>query len=210
MDKPRVLIGTPAYNSMVHSDYLHTVVKLSHLLPTTLITIGNESLITRGRNTIISLYYKYIDNFDYLLFLDADIGMDPRNIVKLLSYNKDVIGVKVRLKHPTKERYNIGEPIEYEDTLAVVERVGTAVLALSSKAVKSLIEVAEKNGDVYKHVDEWHDVQYDSYDVFKVGVKDGIYLSEDYFICETLKELGYKIYVDLSINVVHNGVISLI
>jgi hypothetical protein len=43
------------------------------------------------------------------------------------------------------------------------------------------------------------------YDVFQVGVKDGEYLSEDYWVCKTLQEKGFKVYVDTSIPVRHNG-----
>ena len=44
-----------------------------------------------------------------------------------------------------------------------------------------------------------------TYDVFKVGVYDGEYLSEDFFFCRYLREMGYKILVDPSIPTRHNG-----
>ena len=46
------------------------------------------------------------------------------------------------------------------------------------------------------------DVQYD---IFGVGVKNGEYLSEDYWVCEALAELDYKIYVDTAVAVNHTG-----
>ena len=44
-----------------------------------------------------------------------------------------------------------------------------------------------------------------TYDVFKVGVYDGEYLSEDFFFCRYLREMDYKILVDPSIPTRHNG-----
>ena len=54
-------------------------------------TMGNESLITRARNTIVSMM---MDQKDYvathLLFIDADIGFQPMNIERLIREDKDI------------------------------------------------------------------------------------------------------------------------
>ena len=45
-----------------------------------------------------------------------------------------------------------------------------------------------------------------AWDVFYVGVmEDGIYRPEDYSTCYKLKKLGFKIYLDMTIPVKHNG-----
>jgi len=52
-----LFIGTPCYNSMIHSDYLHSIISYQERkLPITIMTLGNESLVTRGRNTVISYF----------------------------------------------------------------------------------------------------------------------------------------------------------
>ena len=54
-------------------------------------TMGNESLITRARNTIVSMF---LDDTNYigthLLFIDADIGFKPINIERLIRADKDI------------------------------------------------------------------------------------------------------------------------
>ena len=54
-------------------------------------SMGNASLITRARNTIVSMM---MDQQDYvathLLFIDADIGFSAQNIERLLCSEKDV------------------------------------------------------------------------------------------------------------------------
>ncbi len=47
------------------------------------------------------------------------------------------------------------------------------------------------------------------YDIFKVGIFNGEYLSEDYFFCKLCRKLGYKVYVDLFIKVRHNGMLPI-
>lgn len=49
------------------------------------------------------------------------------------------------------------------------------------------------------------------YDVFQVGIDKELntYLSEDYWFCRLVRQLGYKVYVDMSISTVHNGTLAL-
>ena len=50
---PCVLIGTPAYGGMVHTDYVDSLLQYATAhVPFAVMTIGNESLITRARNAI--------------------------------------------------------------------------------------------------------------------------------------------------------------
>jgi len=68
------MIATPAYGGQVHIDYLHSVISFKEIpgVSTVVVTLGNESLITRARNNLFSMFL--YSNADYLFFLDADIG----------------------------------------------------------------------------------------------------------------------------------------
>lgn len=214
-----LLIGTPAYNCLVHIDYNNTLFTLHRYLKYDTMYLGNESLIPRGRNTIASFFYNN-KQYTHLLFLDADIGMlyngtfNPYGILRLLNWGKDVIGAPVPLKGTDKNGklvYNITPPIEQEEeNLYSVKHIGTAVLLFSRKAIDSLVEDAKEKNNVYtsnKHSrTQIGKIEVtNQYDIFKVGVVDGEYLSEDYYACHMLKSLGYKIYCDDTIHVVHNG-----
>lgn len=211
--KVNILIGTPAYNSMVHTDYMHSLLKFrERKIPFTTMTIGNESLITRGRNNIISYCYHQQEIFSHLLFLDADIGMTDADLIKLLSHKKDVIGAPVPLKGKDtfgRPVYNVGKIIEQkQQDLITTDRVGTAVFMLSMRVVVDLIEHAKKQEDVYlsNPLTRGNMEQMQSYDVFKAKVINGEYLSEDYYVCNVLRTLlGYSVYVDPTIKVKHNG-----
>ena len=44
------------------------------------------------------------------------------------------------------------------------------------------------------------------FNVFGVGIREKEYMSEDWYICYKLRELGFEIYVDSSFPVTHMGV----
>jgi len=212
-----IFIGTPAYNSQIHTDYLHSIISYyEKKVPFVLMTIGNESLITRGRNSVISYFYNTV-GASHLLFLDADIYLPAEGLIRMISLQKDVIGAPVALKGFNKQTgqavYNVGKLLD-EETLKdgskiyKVDRVGTAVFMLSRKASNALVEYAQKNKDVYfsnPHTRGDADQNMKMYDIFKTGVFDSEYLSEDYYVCRILRELGFDIYVDPNIKTRHNG-----
>jgi hypothetical protein len=50
----------------------------------------NESLITRGRNYLAHEFLE--SDATHLMFIDADIDFDPKDVIALLAMNKPVIG----------------------------------------------------------------------------------------------------------------------
>jgi len=206
-----LFIGTPCYGGQCHTDYLHSLISYyESKIPFTVMTLGNESLISRGRNTLASYFYRMVGP-TYLLFLDADIYLHANELIKLLSHDKDVIGAPVALKGHDAEGnpvYNTGKILEEEGDLLKVDKLGTAVLLLSRKAVNELVYHAEDNGDVYysnPHTRGDADPSVKMFDIFKTGVFNKEYYSEDYYACRTLRKLGFDIYVNPNVRTRHNG-----
>ena len=209
-----LLIGTPAYAGQVHVDYVAALLEFRRQgMPFTLMTIGNESLITRARNTIISAFHARRE-FSHLLFLDADVHLPHEGLVRMLECRKDVIGAPVALKGlgPDGGRlFNVGKALDEDGPLLVIEHVGTAALLLSRAAADALVAEAKRDQRVYARSAVAGDAGNGSiqYDVFRVGVVDGDYLSEDFWICHVLRRLGFLIHVDPTIVTRHNGVVAL-
>jgi hypothetical protein len=209
---PYVMVGTPAYNGMVHTDYVHSLLSFkSEGINFGFLSIGGESLITRARNTILA-HFIHTTEFSHLLFLDGDVLLDGPSLKRLLAADKDVIGAPVPLKTTDngKPVFNIHGNLGQEDGLQKVARLGTAVMMLSRNAVEALVSHAKQADQVYRanpHAKGIGD-QEEIYDVFQVGVKSGTYLSEDYWACQTLIELGFDVFVDLKIKTRHNGMRS--
>ena len=93
----KIFLGMPMYGGMLSEATLHGLLEIQswsmennvHLR---IQTMGNESLITRARNTIVSMMMDQTDFVaTHLLFIDADIGFTKTNIERLLCAEKDVV-----------------------------------------------------------------------------------------------------------------------
>ena len=209
-----ILIGTPAYGGMIHSDYVNALLTYQRSgIKFGLMTIGNESLITRARNTILAEFHEHTE-FSHLLFIDADVLLPAPGLSRLIAHGKDVIGAPVALKARNVDGsriFNTGPLCGEEGPLLQCTRIGTAVFMLSRRAVESLIEDAKSRGDVYSRGNTARGSSLRAtlgYDVFRVGVVDDEYLSEDYWACNSLRRLGYSIYVDPIIVTQHSGTVQ--
>jgi len=207
-----LMIATPAYGGMVHIDYLDSMIALvrggmEHGVGVEIVTIGNNSLVPKARDTLIS-YFNENKSYTHLIYIDADIKLSNDTIPALLKRNVDVIGCPVPLKGYDEQGLpvlNVGKVFSFDETgLADVEHIGNAVLMLSRKAVTDIISVSEK----YEHNPRFsrgEKLVQTNYEVFKIGVVNGNYLPEDYYLCYRLRQLGYKIYADYSKIPRHNG-----
>jgi len=207
---PHVMVGTPAYGGMVHVDFVNSLLEFRNEgILYSLVTIGNESLITRARNTLVAAFMSRPE-FTHLLFLDGDVRLPASGLRRLLSHQRDVIGAPVALKGRTASGariFNLGRSFGEEGPLLINERIGTAAFMLSRRAVTALVQDAVAQGFAYRRASTQRgdDQSQVHYDVFRVGVIADEYLSEDYWVCRRLWQLGFPVYVDPGIVTEHNG-----
>ena len=92
----KIFLGMPMYGGMLTESTLHGLLELqswsvANKVHLRIQTMGNESLITRARNTIVSMMFDQQDFVaTHLLFIDADIGFTWQNIERLLCADKDI------------------------------------------------------------------------------------------------------------------------
>jgi hypothetical protein len=93
----KIFLGMPMYGGLLTEPTMHGLLELQQLSVASnvglrLQSMGNESLITRARNTIVSMMMDQQDFVaTHLLFIDADIGFSWKNIERLLCADKDVV-----------------------------------------------------------------------------------------------------------------------
>ena len=195
--------------------------------------ISKDSLVSRARNTIVT---KFLDdnefNGTHLFFLDADIGFSHKNFERLLDYNKELVcGV-----YPTKginwERlksldnktvkpqnlmnYNVNfiDPsnIKLDNGFTEVKEGATGFMLIKKEVFLKL----KDNYSDLKFTPRPSSILSGSencYDFFKVGnykdKKGNVnYLSEDFYFSTLWRDIGGKIFADLTSELSHLGKFS--
>lgn len=206
-----VYIGTPCYGSMLHKNYCLSLLEyISYGIPYTIQFLDECSLITLGRNDLITQFYLDADSkgYTHLLWQDADVHIPGNGLLKLLSHDVDVIAARVPIKAPLNPmKYSVRNIVkQVKPDLLEVEAAATGAFLLSKKAVFALIEDAKKNNQIYRMYYTANENYFrEVYNVFQVGIRDQEYMTEDWFMCYKLKDLGFSVHVDPTIIIRHSG-----
>ena len=94
--KKKLFVATPMYGGMNHGMFAKAALDLQGLCSNYGVEIRfsfifNESLITRARNYLVDEFLR-AEGFTHMLFIDADIQFDPRDVIALLALDKDIVG----------------------------------------------------------------------------------------------------------------------
>ncbi len=96
---PSVMIATPCYGGQLSEGYLHGIMSVTQSAAKNnyrvhLNTMGNESLVTRARNTLVSQFLDADDAnpdlFTHLMFIDSDIGFNGDAVSRMVLSDYDI------------------------------------------------------------------------------------------------------------------------
>jgi len=199
----KVLIGTPSYDGRIDTwfaDSLIRTVKQSfeRQIEVHAIYPSYDSLIQRARNDLVRMALE--NNYDSLFFIDSDVEWEPEWFFRLLERPEPVVGAALVKKSET-EGYTIkirDKNLTYspDGNLIEVEGVGTGFLKVDRMALENLWMMSE----IYHHDDKENRM------IFDIKIVDGDLVSEDYIMCHKWKSLGYRVWIDPSFTINHNGV----
>jgi len=90
-----IFIATPCYGGQIGEPYFRSMMRFAILcnkygIQYTVSTLANESLITRGRNTLVSFFMENKDA-THLFFIDADIEFNPEDLLRMVAYDKPIV-----------------------------------------------------------------------------------------------------------------------
>jgi len=90
--KKKLFVATPMYGGMCGGMYTKSMADLTAIctrynIELQFFALFNESLITRARNYCVDEFLR--SKMDYLLFLDADIGFDPGDVIAMMGIMTD-------------------------------------------------------------------------------------------------------------------------
>ena len=168
--------------------------------------VAGSSNLPRARNELCA-WFLASDCTD-LIFIDADMGWQPGDLLRLLASDKPVIGGVGRKKTDPITwclRFRPGsETALVQDEMGAVEvaRLGTGFLKIAREALE---EIAAAHpglswaGDPGSMPEE---VRAHAYRFFRFGDADE---GEDYEFCKLWQSVGGSIWVDPTIRLVHVG-----
>lgn len=211
----RVHFCIPCYGGQISEQTFMGMIKWSNQarelgIEWTVETLVNESLISRGRNTLTA---RFLNNKDttHLFFIDADIGFEPWHVLTVLNHDKDVVcGLYPMKSLPLKWVVN-GVPGEdgkeqppRDDYLIEVSKSGTGFMCIKQHVFEELKKhpaVKPFNNDIGlpPELDQY------MYTYFDSAVRENRYYSEDWTFCENWRDLGGKVWVDSRVLLKHTG-----
>jgi hypothetical protein len=192
----------------------------------------NESLIQRARNYIVDEFLR--SDCSHLMFIDADIGFNPMDIIAMLALDKDIIGApypkktikwenikKAIVKNPeisAGELERLGGDIVFNpvagtthfnvtEPLQVLE-IGTGMMMTNRSVFAKFKEAYPQYEYTPDHVGTAHfggDRKIHSYFNVEIDEASNRVLSEDYHFCQQCRKIGVEVWMAPWINCVHVG-----
>lgn len=229
------MIATPMYGGMCTGHFmagvLQTVNKLRSLgVQVYFVQMGNESLITRARNELTRIFLE--QKFDYLMFIDADIGFDDTAVTQLMAANKDIacgIYPKKEVDWDAVERAvasgkttnlkdysgafvlnidpELGGQLGTDETGCIeVRHGGTGFMMIKRQVFEQLADkVPTYRASTVKDA-AGNYLKPEVKEYFATSIDDtGCLLSEDYHFCELWRKNGGKIHANPFIKLEHVG-----
>lgn len=227
--KNKIFVATPMYGGMAHGMFVKSCLDLQAVcsqygIEVRYSFIFNESLITRARNYLVDEFLR-AEGFTHMLFIDADIHFDPRDVIALMALDKDIIGgpypkksikwgaVKEAVKrHPdldTAEMEKVAgdfvfNPAPGTEKFSVAEPIEVLEIGTGFMMIKR--EVFDKFKDAYPELrykpDHVGQANFDGtryiHAYFDTVIDHGVsdrYLSEDYMFCQWWRKLGGKVWL---------------
>jgi hypothetical protein len=233
-DPYSLTIGTPCFGGQVSWLYAISLLKLQKAFTQrgwhiNYLVQAGDALVTRARQTIVC---HFLENASatHLLFIDADIGFEPEQVIRLLEFDADVTAAVYPVKQINWDRIPAAvqagrSPLESAALSYVVEReatedvvirsgfvksryAGTGFLMIRRSVLEAMIEHYPELRYTHEHRgndplvgSRWRSALFNC----MVDQKTGYYLSEDFSFCRRWTDMGGEIWVDYTSRLNHVG-----
>jgi hypothetical protein len=210
-----LMIALPCYGGQVSEKTTSGLFNLGKMLarndvPHGLLTLANSSLISQGRSKIANFFVNNTD-YDYLFFLDSDIGFDPSDVLKLMRLGKTISCAAYPMKTiPTRYNYTISRPETQEGRLVKIDSMGLGFAMIHRQV---FLDVARKYGeelyyipdDGSSNVPPSQEEKTNSYHYFLEMRNGPSYMAEDISFFTRARSVGHNAWLDTSIDLCHIG-----
>ena len=225
-----LMLATPCFGGMVTHRYMKSTMELllNGGLPVTVELLGNELLVPRGRNALVA---KFLDHpaATHLLFVDADIGFQVAQVLRMLAFDEDVVAGMYPLKlldwnEAALRRARAGEPLETaglrylgvpsegaarqeREGFVTADYAGTGFMLLRRAALQRMIAAFPETRYSFAHTAATPSASAHQYALFDCMIEPETrhYLSEDYAFCRRWRDIGGRIWLDTQGALEHVG-----
>jgi hypothetical protein len=228
-----LVVATPCFGGQISVIYAGSLFKLQKALRETgavdlkILFKDGDALITRARASLAS---QFLDdpNATHLLFIDADIGFDPDQVIRLINCGADVCAAVYPIKRIDWDKVRAvlqdGRPnpgaaalnyvFEVPDPRAISVHAGFAKVRYAGTGFLMIRRAAlERMCARYSHLKYQRDHSVEAasasenrFALFDCMIdQDGTYLSEDFSFCKRWTDMGGEIWADLDSRLSHVG-----
>lgn len=231
----RVMIAIPAHGRTL---YVNCAMALANLVgvfaaqrvPYRMHSIA-DAIIGRARNSIAAEFLADDKNWTHLVMLDSDVGFNPRDLLRMIAFNKDVVGCALPKRQYDTTAIPAAGVKSWDEAQAYMARftadllldedhqmqatsgfvqarhVATAVMVVKRRVFETMIEknaVQKIQPDVELQAGRAEKF----YGFFEpmVDPETRSYVGEDFAFCRRWREIcGGEIWCDLQGEYVHTG-----
>jgi hypothetical protein len=186
-----------------------------------------DALITRARASLIS---QFLDDpgATHLLFIDADIGFEPEQVLRLIECGADMcaaiypikridwdkVKATIEAARPNAPAAALKYVFEVDDPNAVVQAggfvkvryAGTGFLMIRRAALERMCRRYPELQFKLDHSTDAATASDKRFALFECMIaEDGTYLSEDFAFCKRWTDMGGEIWADLGSKLSHVG-----
>jgi hypothetical protein len=228
-----LVVATPCFGGQISVLYATSLFKLQKALRTysgvnlKVLFKDGDALITRARASLVS---QFLDDpgTTHLLFIDADIGFEPDQVLRLvqcgapmcaavypvkrLEWNK--IKTTIEAARPNPAAAALKYVFEVDDPNAViasggfvkVRYAGTGFLMIRRQALERMCAQYPRLQFKRDHSIDAATASDNRFALFECMIaEDGTYLSEDFAFCKRWIDMGGEIWADLNSKLTHVG-----
>ena len=210
---PKIYIAMACYDSVKINTML-SVVKLAKEFTKAGLEWQIETVkspyISKARNTLTALFLR--SQYDYLLFIDADVEFKPEAVIRMLVTKKDIILTPYRVKFPhdpSLTKYSISFPDDKNVTilpgdLVEIEEGPAGLMLIHRKVFEFLRDSCTRLKIKHPFRKESDPYLYNFWDT-TFDLDRGLWRGEDISFCRLARDYGFKIYANIKSITTHHG-----
>ncbi len=232
-DRVNLVVATPCFGGQISALYAMSMFNLQKRLrdyrglTLKILLKDGDALITRARASLVS---QFLDDPDatHLLFVDADIGFEPEQVLRLITCGAEMcaaiypikridwekVGSTMAAARPNAPAAALKYVFEVDDPNAVIEKAGfvrvryagTGFLMIQRRALERLCAHYPQLRYKRDHSLDAAAASDNRVALFECMIgEDGTYLSEDFAFCNRWTGIGGEIWADLDSRLNHVG-----